>query len=136
MYAGGIFSSSTGLIIDPSTGTINLLASTPGNYNVSYTPPSNFNQLGADLDGQSAGDEFGNEVAFNKVGDIMAVGARYDDPNGSNSGEVFVYQWDGTAWVQYGNSIAGESADDRSGWDVALNAAGDRLIVGARFLMA
>jgi hypothetical protein len=77
----GKFSSSTGLVIDPSTGTINLLASTPGNYNVSYTPPSNFNQLGADLDGQSAGDEFGNEVAFNKVGDIMAVGARYDDPN-------------------------------------------------------
>ena len=128
----GKFSSSTGLVIDSLTGTINLLASTPGNYNVSYTPPSNFNQLGADLDGKSAGDEFGNEVAFNKVGDIMAVGARYDDPNGSNSGEVFVYQWDGTAWVQYGNSIAGESTNEQSGWDVALNAAGDRLIVGAR----
>ena len=128
----GKFSSSTGLVIDSLTGTINLLASTPGNYNVSYTPPSNFNQLGADLDGKSAGDEFGNAVAFNKVGDIMAVGARYDDPNGSNSGEVFVYQWDGTAWVQYGNSIAGESTNEQSGWDVALNASGDRLIVGAR----
>ena len=106
--SGGIFSSSTGLIIDPSTGTINVSTSTPGIYDVNYTIPSNFNQLGADLDGKSAGDEFGNAVAFNKVGDIMAVGARYDDPNGSNSGEVFVYQWDGTAWIQYGNSIAGE----------------------------
>jgi len=85
------------------------------------------------LDGQSAGDEFGNEVAFNKVGDIMAVGARYDDPNGAFSGEVFVYQWQDTAWVQYGNSITGESGDDRFGWDVALNASGDRLIVGAIF---
>jgi hypothetical protein len=61
----------------------------------------------------------------------MAVGARYDDPNGSNSGEVKVYKWSGTAWVQHGNSIGGESADDYFGWDVGLNAAGDRLIVGA-----
>ena len=37
----GLFSSSTGLIINPVTGTINLSASTAGNYDVIYTPPPN-----------------------------------------------------------------------------------------------
>ncbi len=49
------------------TGTINLLTTTPGNYNVSYTPPFNFNPLGADLDGQRVGDEYRNEVALTKL---------------------------------------------------------------------
>ncbi|WP_299258733.1 T9SS type A sorting domain-containing protein [uncultured Aquimarina sp.] len=35
--AGGIFSSTTGLILDPSLGTINIADSTPGEYTVTYT---------------------------------------------------------------------------------------------------
>jgi hypothetical protein len=128
----GVFSSTTGLVIDSITGTINLSASTSGNYDVTYTPPYNFNQLGADIDGIASGDRFGWSVDFNKAGDIMAVGALFDDPNGAESGEVTVYKWNGTAWVQYGNAIAGEFAGDYFGTDVALNAAGDRLIVGAQ----
>ena len=61
------FNSSAGLVIDSITGTINLLTSTPGNHNVSYTPPFNFNQLDADLDGQNGGDEYRNEVALTKL---------------------------------------------------------------------
>lgn len=57
----GKFNSSAGLVIDSITGTINLLTSTPGNHNVSYTP------LDADLDGQSGGDEYRNEVALTKL---------------------------------------------------------------------
>jgi hypothetical protein len=63
----GKFNSSAGLVIDSITGTINLLTSTPGNHNVSYTPPFNFNQLDADLDGQSGGDEYRNEAALTKL---------------------------------------------------------------------
>ncbi len=33
---GGVFSSTSGLVIDPSTGNINLVASTPGSYTVNY----------------------------------------------------------------------------------------------------
>jgi gliding motility-associated-like protein len=33
---GGVFSSTTGLVINPSTGNIDLVASTPGSYTVSY----------------------------------------------------------------------------------------------------
>jgi gliding motility-associated-like protein len=37
--AGGTFSSSAGLILDPTTGTINIPASTPGSYDITYTTP-------------------------------------------------------------------------------------------------
>ena len=63
----------------------------------------------------------------------MASGGILDDARGTNSGAVKVYKWSGTAWVQHGNEIAGESSSDEFGTDVALNAAGDRLIVGARY---
>ena len=34
---GGAFSSTTGLVLDPSSGTINITQSTPGEYTVTYT---------------------------------------------------------------------------------------------------
>jgi gliding motility-associated-like protein len=38
--AGGTYSSTAGLSVNPSTGIINLAASTPGNYTVTYTTPA------------------------------------------------------------------------------------------------
>ncbi|MDB9776011.1 FG-GAP repeat protein, partial [Vicingaceae bacterium] len=129
---GGKFSSTTGLVVDSITGTVNISASIPGNYNVTYTPPTNFFQLGIDIDGTNSDDRFGYSVDLNKAGDIMAVGAPLDDSNGSNSGQVDIFRWNGTAWVRHGNAVVGESGDDRFGTDVALNAKGDRLVVGAQ----
>ena len=34
-------------------------------------------------------------------------------------------------WVQVGADIDGETANDRSGWSVAMNAVGDTVIIGA-----
>ena len=61
--SGGAFSSGTGLVIDASTGEIDLASSTPGNYEVTYTPPSNWQQIGQDIDGLSNGDQM--EIQFN-----------------------------------------------------------------------
>jgi len=38
--SGGVFSSTSGLTINAATGLVNLLASTPGTYTVTYTPPA------------------------------------------------------------------------------------------------
>ena len=38
--AGGVYSSSVGLSINPSTGVVDLLASNSGTYTVTYTPPT------------------------------------------------------------------------------------------------
>ena len=38
-----------------------------------------------------------------------------------------------TDWNQIGVDIDGETADDYSGWSVAMNAAGDTVIIGAPY---
>ena len=65
------------------------------------------------------------------AGDRVAIGALSNDGNGSNAGHVRIYDWNGTAWTQLGADIDGEAASDQSGYSVSMNAAGDRLAIGA-----
>ena len=131
--SGGTFSATGGLTIDASTGQIDLSTAIAGNYQVTYTSASsgNFQQIGQDIDGEAAGDESGRSVSMNAAGDRLAIGARNNDGNGSNAGHVRIYDWNGTAWTQLGADIDGEAADDRSGYSVSMNAAGDRVAIGA-----
>ena len=90
-------------------------------------------QLGADLNGETAGDNSGWSVVLSADGNRLAVGALLNDGNGADSGHVRVYRLIGGTWVQLGADLDGEDADDQSGWSVALSADGTRLAVGARF---
>ena len=45
-------------------------------------------QQGQDIDGEAAYDGFGNSVSMNATGDRIAIGAQYNDGNGSNAGHV------------------------------------------------
>ncbi|GIR59656.1 MAG: hypothetical protein CM15mP65_22370 [Crocinitomicaceae bacterium] len=58
-------------------------------------------------------------------------GANLNDGNGSNSGHARVFDWNGTAWTQVGADIDGEAADDRFGYAVSIDDAGDRIVIGA-----
>ena len=42
-------------------------------------------QLGNDIDGETAGDEFGGSVSLSKDGTYMVVGAMYNDGNGTEN---------------------------------------------------
>jgi hypothetical protein len=88
-------------------------------------------QLGSDIDGEAVGDQSGWSVSMNATGDRVAIGAVYNDGSGSNAGHVRVYSWNGSAWVQLGSDIDGEAAGDISGLSVSMNAAGDRVAIGA-----
>ena len=55
-----------------------------------------------------------------------------DGSNGSNSGHVRLYEWDGNAWVQLGSDIDGEAAGDASGNSVSLSSDGTIVAIGAR----
>ncbi len=90
-------------------------------------------QVGADIDGENADDESGYSVAMNAVGDTVIIGAPYNDGNGDCSGHARVFTLTDGAWVQVGADIDGETADDLSGWSVAMNAVGDTVIIGAPF---
>ncbi|MDC0231122.1 T9SS type A sorting domain-containing protein, partial [Aureispira] len=44
-----------------------------------------------------------------------AIGAYYNNGNGTDAGHVRIYEWNGTNWIQKGVDIDGEVAGDRSG---------------------
>ena len=69
---------------------------------------SSWQQLGSDIDGESANDELGYSVSLSSDGALLAVGAIGSDTNGSRSGSVRVYQYSGSSWQQLGSDIDGE----------------------------
>ena len=93
----------------------------------------NWNQLGADIDGEAAGDFSGDSVSLNADGSRVAVGAPINEGSGGNSGHARIYEWDGTSWNQLGLDIDGEAFGDVSGSSVSLSNDGSILAIGAPF---
>ena len=89
-------------------------------------------QLGADIDGEAAGDESGISVSLSGDGSRLAIGGYLNDDGGNNAGHARVFEWNGTVWLQLGTDIDGEAAEDQFGTPVSLSANGNRLAVGAR----
>ena len=88
-------------------------------------------QMGSDIDGEAEGDNSGYSVSLSSDGTILAIAARYNDGNGTDSGHVRVYEWNGSAWVQKGADIDGEAASDYSGVSLSLSSDGTILAIGA-----
>jgi hypothetical protein len=94
-------------------------------YNMSWV------QLGADIDGEAPGDNSGISVSMSADGTKVAIGAQFNNGNGLSSGQVRVYQWNGSSWVQLGADIDGEAADDQSGYSISMSADGTKVAIGA-----
>lgn len=92
-------------------------------------------QLGTDIDGEAAWDNSGYYagVSLSAKGNIVAIGAPYNDGNGTDAGHVRVYQFDGEDWSQLGADIDGEAAGDYSGSSVSLSAEGNIVAIGAYY---
>ena len=60
-------------------------------------------------------------------GNRAVIGARFDGPTGA--GRVYVFSWNGTAWIEETPPLEGELPGDQFGVSVALH--GDTLAVGA-----
>jgi len=57
-------------------------------------------QIGADIDGEAAGDFSGISVAMSSDGSRVVVGGyRNDGVNGTDSGHVRIFDFDGSSWV-------------------------------------
>ena len=72
---GGTFSATGGLVIDSLTGEIDLSTAIAGNYQVTYMPSSNWQQIGQDIDGEAADNSSGSSVSLSSDGGIVAIGA-------------------------------------------------------------
>jgi len=85
-----------------------------------------------------ADDFYGNSVSVSADGGLVAVGAFYYDniviPGldvRPDQGAVFVYRWNGSAWVGSMLTAAGGKSHDRFGKSVSLSANGGALAIGA-----
>ena len=92
---------------------------------------SSWVQLGNDIDGEMAGDQFGSSVSLSGDGTIVAIGAPFNAGNGAQSGQVRIFEWVNNTWQQLGADIDGEWAGEQTGTAVDLSADGMRLVVGA-----
>ena len=86
-------------------------------------------QMGGSIDGAASGDNMGNRTAISSNGNIIAVGSPKNDGNGSDSGLVQVYEYNGTDWVQVGQNILGRSSSSNFGAGISIN--NDGTIVAA-----
>lgn len=91
----------------------------------------NWVQIGADINGEEQGDQFGVSVSLNDDGNIVAIGGYSDEANGIDSGHVLVFENIGGTWIQIGEDINGEAASDFFGQSVSLNGDGSIVAVGA-----
>jgi len=76
---------------------------------------TNWLQKGTDIDGKSEDDYFGRSISM-PDSNIIAIGAPFTD----KGGEVRIYNWSGTAWVQKGFQINGEEVYDGLGKSISM----------------
>ena len=88
-------------------------------------------QIGSDLDGTAQADVFGSQVRISEDGNTLAVSARYNDEFAQDAGQVKVYGFDGSNWVQKGGNINGEAEDDASGISLDISADGNVVAIGS-----
>jgi hypothetical protein len=125
-----------------ASGEGDALANAGAVYVYTRTAPGNweFQKMlkASDADG---GDQFGHDVALSANGDMLAVGAPFEDSDGTgtgegmaNSGAVYVFGRTGEAWTEQQKLKAPNAGlGDQFGWSLSLSADGGTLAVGALF---
>ena len=117
---------------DLSVSTINGQAYSGYTSITSGTDLGNFNILGAIIQPEGTVDLAGYSVAMNDVGDVIAIGApKNRGPSNNSPGQVRVYYYDGTSWIQRGLDIDGEGSNNRAGASLSMNSDGTIIAIGA-----
>jgi hypothetical protein len=105
----------------------------PGRAQIFDWSGSEWVELGDELAGSSNGDAFGHFVSISEDGNRVAVSSPWHNAGGTDTGQVQVFEWNGTTWNQAGSALYGEAASDYFGLDTALSADGTRLAVGTSY---
>jgi len=85
-----------------------------------YSYNGTWSQVGADIDGDAAGDWSGWDVSMSSDGARVAV---------SDAGYVRVYSDNNGTWSQVGADIDGKAAGDWSLWDVSMSSDGTHVAI-------
>lgn len=92
-----------------------------------------WSRLGNSIDGERNEDQAGTSVALSADGNRVAIGSPYNDNNGIHSGHVRVFQYDmlTRSWIQMGDDLGGEGAEEFAGTSVDISESGDFVAVGS-----
>jgi hypothetical protein len=88
-------------------------------------------QIGADLNGETGGDQTGQAVSLSSAGSIVAIGEPFNNDLGYTSGQVRVFQNVNNQWSQIGQDLYGESALAGAGTSLDLSDDGTIVAFGA-----
>jgi hypothetical protein len=97
-----------------------------------YRKAGNYwSQIGEEFKGKRAEDYFGGYVSLSDDGNTVAIGASGNDDSGTQAGQVRVFRYISTSWVQLGQDINGEAAYDYLGGNsLSLSGNGETVAVG------
>lgn len=118
----------TRLVTGGTTGSTNQTKA--GHISVFQFDGSSWNLLGSPLYGNQAHAGFGRSVSFNREGNILAVGAALNKEVFNFGGRAAIYSYNGTSWVQIGESIYGTHEFELTGVSVSLNQEGNIVAIG------
>mmetsp|Transcript_2435 Transcript_2435/g.4838 ORF Transcript_2435/g.4838 Transcript_2435/m.4838 type:complete len:796 (+) Transcript_2435:129-2516(+) len=106
--------------------------------NLGYVIVARFNDtaqawqvLGEPILGEVVGEQFGNNVDLSDDGNIVVIGAPFNNNNGFESGQVKVFKYNGVQWEPLGSAKHGSNPGDEFGMSVAINGEGTMIAVGA-----
>ena len=89
-------------------------------------------QKGQDIVGENTGDQLGSDVSLSSNGNLLAISAERNGDNGSNSGQVRLFEYVNENWTQLGVDINGEDINDGFfGVNIGLASNGNNIIIGA-----
>lgn len=97
----------------------------------SFRGQQRWDQIGNTIVGNSK--YFGWTVAMNQDGNRVAITDCSDLGWGGGSGITTVYKLNGTTWSKLGQDIPSDGETSYSGFDVKINSAGDRIIIGSPY---
>jgi hypothetical protein len=123
--------SSDGMIVAVGANGNDSNGDNSGHSKVFEYASGSWNQKGGDIHGEHEGDKSGYRLSLSDDGNVISIGAIYNDDNGNSSGHVRAYKFDSNSWIQMGSDIDGEKAEDRSGGAVSLSGDGTVLAIGA-----
>ena len=89
-------------------------------------------QMGDNITAASSGIRFGSAVAINDQGNRVAIGDWANTVGGTQSGQVKLFEYSSlnNTWWQIGATFNG-GLNDRLGYSISLNAAGDRIAISS-----
>jgi hypothetical protein len=88
-------------------------------------------QIGNDMIGDNEFDTFGRSIGLSSDGNVIVIGAPYQDSNSDKPGYVKVFRNLNDNWVQIGSNIQGENPGDTFGHSLSISSNGSKIAVGA-----